>query len=78
MRDRLAAAVERFVAASEDDPLVLAAGALVVIAVLAVLIGLGIAFGALLWIGRPWSLILLPVVGLGIAVASDGRDDSSL
>lgn len=76
MIDRLAILIERLVAASEDEPLVLAAGALVGILVFAVLVGLGLGLAGLVWAGRPWSLIALPVVALGIAIVSEGRGDS--
>ena len=75
MIDRLAILIERLVAASEDDPLVLAAGALVGIIAFAVLAGLGLGLSALVWAGRPWSLIALPIVALGIGIVSERRGD---
>lgn len=67
--------VERFLDAADDDPLVLAAGALVAIATLAVLAGVGLLIAGLLWWALPWSLIGLPLLCLGWAAADRGRED---
>lgn len=64
MRTRLSDLVERFVAASHDDPLVLAAGALVGILIVSVAVGLIVVAGALAWAGRPWTVAVATVGAL--------------
>lgn len=52
----------------DDDALLIAAAALAGVAALVALVALGAAAGAVLWIGRPWSLIAVPVVSIALAV----------
>jgi len=72
---RLDDLLDRFLDAADDDPLVLAAGALVGILAFAVLVALGLLIAGALWWALPWSLIALPLVCLGWAAADRGRDD---
>ena len=72
---RLDDLLDRLIAAAEDDPLVLAAGALVGILAFVVLVLVGLVLAGLVWIALPWSLVALPLLCLGWAVADRGRGD---
>lgn len=73
MRDRLVVIVERWFDAADDDPLVIAAGALVGIAVGAVLIAVGILAAGAVWLARPWSLVALPLLAVLVVVLTECR-----
>jgi hypothetical protein len=73
MRDRLVVIVERLFDAADDDPLVIAAGALVVIAVGAVLIAVGILAASVIWFASPWSLVALPLLAVLFVVLTERR-----
>ncbi len=72
---RLDDLLDRLIAAAEDDPLALAAGALVGILAFGVLVGLGLVVAGLVWIALPWSLVALPLLCLGWVIADRGRRD---
>jgi hypothetical protein len=72
---RLDNLLDRLIAAADDDPLALAAGALVGILAFGVLVLAGLVLAGLVWIALPWSLIALPLLCLGWVIADRGRAD---
>lgn len=71
----LADLLDRVLDAVDDDPLVIAAGALVAILALVILAAVGLLLAAVVWWALPWSLIGLPLLCLGWSIADRGRRD---
>ena len=57
--DRLWNHLEEWLTRSDDDALIVCAWALVLISMIGGLVLMGVAFGALMWALRPWSIIVL-------------------